>query len=72
MVTFVALSHGLSHGCLRFVPPSRATTQNSLPAANQPFRVAFSIATEFVRRVSHLHALPSPRTFLGAKQFSFC
>ena len=69
-MTFEALSHGFSHGCLRFVPSSRATTQNSLPVADQPFRVGFSMPTEFVWRVSHLHALPSPRAFLGAKQFS--
>jgi len=34
---FGALSHGLSTGCLRFVPPSLATTQNSLPGGRQPF-----------------------------------
>jgi len=29
--TFEAQSHGFCTGCLRFVPPSQATTQNSLP-----------------------------------------
>ena len=55
-MTFEALSHGFSHGCLRFVPPSRATTQNSLPVADRPFRVGLFIPTEFVRRVSHFRA----------------
>ena len=72
VMTFEALSHGFSRRCLRFVPSSRTTTQNSLPVADRPFRVGFSMPTEFVRRVSHLHALPSPRAFLGARQFSFC
>jgi len=72
VMTFEALSHGFSRRCLRFVPSSRTTTQNSLPVADQPFRVGFSMPTEFVWRVSHLHALPSPRALLGAKQFSFC
>jgi len=43
ILTFVARSHGLSHGCLRFVPSSRTTTQNSLPVADQPCRVGLSI-----------------------------
>jgi hypothetical protein len=34
---FGALSHDLSTNCLRFVPPSLATTQNPLPGvANLP------------------------------------
>ena len=37
MIAFVAQSHGLSTGCLRFVPPSLATTQNSLPGFGQSF-----------------------------------
>jgi hypothetical protein len=28
---FEAQSHGFDAGCLRFVPPSLTTTQNSLP-----------------------------------------
>ena len=34
---FGALSHGLSTGCLRFVPPFLATTQNSLPGFGHSF-----------------------------------
>jgi hypothetical protein len=41
VMTFEALSHGFSHGCLRFVPSSRTTTQNSLPVADLPSRVGF-------------------------------
>ena len=50
--SFEAQSHGFCTGCLRFVPSSRTTTQNSLPVVSQPFRVGFLIPTEFVRRVS--------------------
>ena len=50
--TFEAQSHGFCTGCLRFVPSSRTTTQNSLPVVSQPFRMGFLIPTEFVRRVS--------------------
>jgi hypothetical protein len=35
--TFEAQSHGFCTGCLRFVPPSRTTTQNSLPVVSQTF-----------------------------------
>ena len=52
--TFGAQSHGFCTGCLRFVPFSRTTTQNSLPVVSQPFRVGFLIPTEFVWRVSAL------------------
>jgi hypothetical protein len=62
VMTFEALSHGFSHGCLRFVPSSRTTTQNSLPVADLPSRVGFSIPTEFVWRVSHFRA-PLPQDF---------
>jgi len=51
-ITFEAQSHGFCTGCLRFVPSSWTTTQNSLPVVSQPFRVGFLIPTEFVRRVS--------------------
>ena len=37
IAAFGALSPGLSTGCLRFVPPSLATTQNSLPGGGRPF-----------------------------------
>lgn len=70
-MSFVALSHGLSHGCLRFVPPSRTTTRNSLPAADRPFRVGFFMPTEFVRRVSSLSRFPSPKADLGAMHSAF-
>jgi hypothetical protein len=36
-ITFEAQSHGFCTGCLRFVPPSRTTTQNSLPVVSQTF-----------------------------------
>ena len=68
ILTFVARSHGLSHGCLRFVPPSQATTQDSLPVADQPFRVGLFIPQSSVGEF-HTFALPSPRASLGAKQF---
>ena len=37
IAAFGALSHGLGTGCLRFVPPLLATTQNSLPGDGQSF-----------------------------------
>jgi hypothetical protein len=36
---FEAQSHGFGTGCLRFVPPSLATTQNSLPGVANLSRV---------------------------------
>lgn len=36
---FEAQSHGFGTGCLRFVPPLLATTQNSLPGVANLFRV---------------------------------
>jgi len=45
VMTFGALSHSFGHRCLRFVPSSRTTTQNSLPVADRPFRVGFSMPT---------------------------
>src|SRR5262245_58670514 len=65
---FGAPSHGFCTGCLRFVPPSRTTTQNSLPVVSQPFRVGFYIPTEFVRRVSAL-ASPLPGLILARYEF---
>ena len=41
IMSFVARSPGFSHRCLRFVPSSRTTTQNSLPVADQPSGWAF-------------------------------
>ena len=38
---FEAQSHGFGTGCLRFVPPSRTTTQNSLPGVASFSRVGF-------------------------------
>ena len=67
--TFEALSHGFCTGCLRFVPPSRVTTQNSLPGVSQPCRVGFSMPTEFVRRVS-ARASPLPGLLLARPSLS--
>lgn len=39
---FGALSHGLGTRCLRFVPPSRTTTQDSLRRGGQPFAEGIS------------------------------
>ena len=65
MNTFEAQSHGFCTDCLRFVPPSRTTTQNSLPVVSQTLPGGFSHPTEFGWRVSAI-AFPSPRAFLGA------
>jgi hypothetical protein len=54
-ITFGAQSHGFSTGCLRFVPSSRTTTQNSLPGVANLANLSgwdFSLPTEFQRRVS--------------------
>jgi hypothetical protein len=40
-ISFEAQSHGFDTGCLRFMPPSLATTQNSLPVVANLFRVGF-------------------------------
>jgi hypothetical protein len=58
MITFGAQSHGFSTGCLRFVPSSRTTTQNSLPGVANLSGWDFSLPTEFLRRVSA--SRPSP------------
>ena len=50
--SFEAQSHSFSTRCLRFVPPSLATTQNSLPVVANLFRVGFQLPTEFLRTVS--------------------
>ena len=34
LITYAAQSHGFCTGCLRFVPPSWTTTQNSLPVVS--------------------------------------
>jgi len=60
-MSFEAQSHSSDTGCLRFVPPSRTTTQNSLPVVSQPCRVGFSMPTEFEWRVSA--ALPLSQGF---------
>ena len=49
----------------------RATTQNSLPAAGQPFRVGFPMPTEFVWRVSRFLRSPLPGLFLARWSSSF-
>jgi hypothetical protein len=64
-VTFGALSHGLSHSCLRFVPPSRTTTQNSLPVVDQPFRVGFFIPQNSFGEFHTFTRSPLPGLFLA-------
>ena len=71
IVTFGALSQGLSHSCLRFVPPSRTTTQNSLPVADQPFRVGLFIPQSSFGEFHTFTRSPLPGLLLGAKQFTF-
>jgi hypothetical protein len=68
-MSFAARSPGFSHRCLRFVPPSRTTTQNSLPVADRPSGWAFPCPQSSFGEF-HTFALPSPRTSLGAIQFS--
>ena len=68
-MTFEARSHGFGHDCLRFVPSSWTTTQNSLPVADRPSGWAFSYPQSSFGEF-HTFALPSPRTSLGATQFS--
>jgi uncharacterized protein YbdZ (MbtH family) len=68
-MTFEARSHGFGHDCLRFVPSSWTTTQNSLPVADQPSGWAFPYPQSSFGEF-HTFALPSPRASLGAKQFS--
>ncbi len=70
IMTFEALLHGFSHDCLRFVPSSGTTTQNSLPAVDQPSGWAFPCPLSSIGEFPTF-ALPSPRASLGAKQFSF-
>jgi hypothetical protein len=68
-MTFEALSHGFGHHCLRFVPSSWTTTQNSFPVVDQPSGWAFPCPLSSFGEF-HTFALPSPRASLGAKQFS--
>jgi hypothetical protein len=63
-ITFGAQSHGFSTGCLRFVPSSRTTTQNSLPGVASLSGWDFSLPTEFQRRVSAF-ASSLPELFLA-------
>jgi len=46
-VDFGALSHGFGTGCLRFLPPSLATRQNSLPGVANLSGWDCSLPTEF-------------------------
>lgn len=71
VVSFEARSHGFSHHCLRFVPSSRTTTQNSLPVADQPSGWAFSCPLSSFGEF-HTFALPSPRASLGASRVALC
>ena len=69
IAAFGALSHGLSTGCLRFVPPSLATTQNSLPGGGQSF--PGGIAVHPLSSVGKFppYGFPFPWALLGATQF---
>jgi len=64
-ITFEVPSHGFGTDCLRFVPPSRTTTQNSLPVACHAFPGGLSHA-HGVRSESFRFRFPSPRASLGA------
>ena len=69
IAAFGALSHGLSTGCLRFVPPSLATTQNSLPGGGQPFPGGIPVyPLSSVGKFSP-YGFPFPWALLGATQF---
>ena len=65
---FEAQSHGFGTGCLRFVPPSRATTQNSLPGVANLSGWDSSVPTEFLRRVLSFPARPSPWAFMARQE----
>jgi hypothetical protein len=64
-ITFEVPSHGFGTRCLRFVPPSRTTTQNSLPVASHSFPGELSHA-HWVRSESFRFRFPPPRASLGA------
>ena len=52
LISFEAQLHGFSTRCLRFMPPSLATMQNSLPGVASLSGWDFSLPTEFHWRVS--------------------
>jgi len=67
--SFGAQSQSLSTRCLRFVPPARATTQNSLPGVASFPGWDFSVPTEFHWAVSALR--PPPPLSLSWRDFVF-
>lgn len=60
------LSHGFSIRCLRFVPPSRATTQDSLQCGDHPFTVGLFHPLGSTKRFSCdlLYVISLPPRFL--------
>ena len=52
LISFEAQLHGFSTRCLRFMPPSLTTMQNSLPGVASLSGWDFSLPTEFHWRVS--------------------
>ena len=69
IAAFGALSHGLSTGGLRFVPPSLATTQNSLPGVGQPFPGGIPVYPLSSVGKFQPFGFPFPWALLGATQF---
>ena len=68
IAAFGALSHGLSTSCLRFVPPSLATTQNSLPGGGQSFPGGIAIHPLSSVGKFRPYGFPFPWALLGATQ----
>ena len=66
---FGALSHGLSTGCLRFMPSSLTTTQNSLPGDGQSFPGGISVYPLSSIGKFPPFGFPFPGAFPGATQF---
>ena len=68
---FEAQSHGFGTGCLRFVPPSRTTTQNSLPGVTSVPGWDSSVPTEFLWRVLGLpRPAPLPGLVMARQNFN--
>ncbi len=63
---FGALSHGLSTGCLRFVPPLLTTTQNSLPGDGHSFPGGIPVYPQSSLRKSPPFGFRFPWALLGA------
>jgi hypothetical protein len=62
MINFGAQSHGFGTGCLRFVPSSLMTTQDSLPGVANLSGWDSILPTEFLWEVSAFR-LPLPLSF---------